>query len=119
MQEVSFETTLKTYLEIDDELKKIAAEAKILRKNKSALEAAISTHMVENDIGEHRCTDTSRIKIFTKKSTKSAYNKSGVYECAQVMLGSDKAAALISMLEEKKDVRESTGLKRMGVPGNK
>lgn len=119
MQEMSFETSLKTYVEIDDELKRIAEEAKMLRKNKAALEAAISTHMVENEIGEHRCMDASRVKIFTKKSTKSAYNKSGVYECAQVLLGSDKAEALICMLEEKKDVRESTGLKRMGVPGDK
>lgn len=116
---MSFETSLKTFLEIDDELKRIAEEAKMLRKNKAVLEAAISTHMVENEIGEHRCMDTSRIKIFTKKTTKSAYNKSGVYECAQAMLGSDKAEALIFMLEEKKDVKESTGLKRMGAPGDK
>lgn len=116
MEEMSFETSLTTFIEIDDELKRVAEEAKILRKNKAALEEAISTHMVENDIGEHPCMDTSRVKIFTKKSTKNAYNKAGVYECAQIMLGSEKAQNLISLLEDKKDVRESFGLKRTGVP---
>lgn len=116
MEEMSFETSLTTFVEIDDELKRVAEEAKVLRKNKAALEEAISTHMVENDIGEHRCIDTSRVKIFKKKSTKSAYNKAGVYEAAQIMFGGDKAATLITLLEDKKDVKESFGLKRTGVP---
>ena len=114
--EMSFDESLRTYVEIDDELKRVAQEAKTLRKNKAALESAISTHMVENDIPEHRCLDESRVKIFKKKSTKSAFNKAGVYECAQIMLGSEKAQNLISLLEDKKDVRESFGLKRTGVP---
>ncbi|CAM9269301.1 unnamed protein product [Sphacelaria rigidula] len=116
---MSFETSLKTFVEIDDELKTVTEEAKVLRKNKAALEAAISAHMVQNDIPEHRCMDTSRVRLFTKKSTKSAFNKAGVYECAQAMLGSDKAAALIAMIEDKKYVTESTGLKRTGAPGAK
>lgn len=116
MEEMSFVTSLTTFVEIDDELKRVTEEAKVLRKNKATLEVAISTHMVENDIGEHRCIDTSRVKVFKKKSTKSAYNKAGVYECAQIMFGGDKAATLIALLEDKKDVRESFGLKRTGVP---
>lgn len=119
MEEMSFETSLRTYVEIDDELKSVSEEAKVLRKNKAALEAAISAHMIENDIPEHRCRDTSKIKIYTKKSTKTAFNKAGVYECAQLMLGSEKAEALIALIEDKKNVTESTGLKRTGAPGAK
>lgn len=113
---MDFESSLNTFVEIDDELKRVAEEAKVLRKNKATLEAAISSHMVENDIGEHRCIDASRIKIFKKKSTKSAYNKAGVFECAQILVGSDKATRLVAMLEEKKHVEESFGLKRTGGP---
>ena len=116
MKDMSFETSLTTFVEIDDELKRVSEEAKVLRKNKAALEEAISTHMVQHDIGEHMCTDESRVKIFTKKSTKSAFNKAGVYECAQTMFGSDKAANLIALIEDKKDVQESLGLKRTSVP---
>lgn len=116
---MSFETTLRTYVEIDDELKRVASEAKALRKNKAALESAISSHMVDHEIGEHTCLDTSRVKIYTKKSTKSAFNKDGVHECAQLLFGSEKAEALLALIEDKKDVTESTGLKRIGVPGLK
>lgn len=116
LEEMSFEASLRTYVEIDNELKRVASEAKVLRKNKVALEEAISAHMVENDIGEHTCVDASRIKTFTKKSTTTAFNKAGVYECAQVLVGSEKALALVSLIEDRKDVKESTGLKRLGVP---
>lgn len=111
--EMSFDESLVAFVEVDDELKRVGQVTKDLRKNKAALEAAISAHMVENDIPEKKCEDTSRIKIFTKKSTKTLYNKSGVYECAQLLFGTEKASSLIRLMEEKKDVRESTGLKRL------
>lgn len=116
---MTFDESLVAFVKIDDELKRIGQMAKDLRKNKASLEAAISAHMVENDIPEKRCEDTSRIKIFTKKSTRSLYNKSGVYECAQVLFGTEKASALIRLMEEKKDVKESTGLKRLRTGNDK
>lgn len=112
--EMSFDESLATFVEIDDELKQLSEKAKELRRNKAALEAAISSHMVKNEIPEQTCTDTSRIKVYTKKSTKTAYNKAGVYECAQLMLGTDKAVALVKLIEARKNVKESTGLKRLG-----
>lgn len=119
MEAMSFETSLRTYVEIDDELKRVAAEAKTLRKNKAALESAISSHMIDREIGEQTCLDASRVKIYTKKSTKSAFNRAGVHECAQLMFGTDKADALLALIDEKKDVTESTGLKRIGGPWTK
>lgn len=116
MPALSFEMSLRTYVEIDDELKRISSEAKSLRSNKAALESAISSHMVDNEINEHKCLDTSRVKIYTKKSSKSAYNKAGVYDCAQILFGSEKADALLARIEERKNVTESTALKRIGVP---
>lgn len=112
---MSFENTLDNYLKVDDRLKKIADEAKQLRKNKTDLENLISKHMVDNDIGEHHCCDSSRIKIYTKKSTKSSYNRGCVYECALTLLGEDKAQTLVSMIDDRKEVKSSTGLKRLRV----
>jgi len=116
MEKASFENSLNTYVKIDDELKKVSDEAKKLKKNKIELESKINTYMVENEIGEHFCTDSSRIKIYTKKSTKNYFNRSGVYECAHNLFGSEKADALIAMIDEKKEINESTGLKRLGIP---
>lgn len=111
---MSFETSLKTFVEIDDELKKVADEAKLLRKNKAALETSISTHMMRNDIEEQSCLDNSRVKIVTKKRLSSGFNKRGVHECATELFGQDNATLLVKMIEEKKSVEESTGLKRLG-----
>ena len=111
----SFERALKTYVQVDDELKRLLEEAKQLRKNKTDLESRISTHMVENDMGEHPCADSSRVKVYTKKSTKNFFNRAGVYECTQELFGPDNADKLIARIDEKKQISESTSVKRLGV----
>ena len=112
----SFQKSLNKYVQIDDELKRVSDEAKELRKNKMDLGTRISAHMVENDMGEQPCVDNSRVKIYTKKSTKNYFNRAGVFECAHELFGPDNANKLISSIDEKKEISESTGLKRLGIP---
>lgn len=110
-QTMSLEASVTNFVEIDDELKRISEESKVLRKNKASLEEEITSHMVQNEIGEI-FTKNSKVKIFKRKSTKSAYNKAGVFECAELLFGRDRATKLIAMIEDKKDITESVGLKR-------
>lgn len=109
---MSLEQSLATFVEVDNELKRVAEEAKLLRKNKSALEEAITLHMVKHEIEEKICTDDSKVKVVKKKTTKSGFTKAGVSECAELLLGVDKARTLMAMIEDKKDVTESFALKR-------
>lgn len=113
---MTFETDLQVFTEIDDELRRVAEEVKTLRNDKLALEQSISAHMVENQIEEHECHDKdTKIKIFTKKSSTNTFTKPIVYECAQILFGADKAESLVKMIDDRRETKESTGIKRMSM----
>ena len=115
----NFEGRLRTFVEIDDELKRVANEVKKLKQSKVDLETALSEHMVQNEIIEHSCMDNTKIKVYTKKSTSNVYTKPVVYECATTLFGASQADALVRLVEEQKEVRQSTGLKRMSSTRNR
>ena len=109
----NFEGKLKTFVEIDNELKRVANEVKELKQSKLDLENSLSEHMVHHEIEEHSCMDNTKVKVYTKKSSSNVFTKPIVYECALTLFGQDQADALVKLVEERKEVRESTGLKRM------
>lgn len=109
----SFEGKLKTYVDIDNELKRVAQEVKELKQNKTDLEHYLSDHMVNHEIEEHSCMDNTKIKVYTKKSSSNVFTKPIVHECAMTLFGQENADKLVKLVEEHKEVRESTGLKRM------
>jgi len=53
------ENTVKTFTEIDDEIKRIRGEIKTLRSNKISLESDISSHMNNNQLEEIDCASRS------------------------------------------------------------
>ena len=107
------ENTVKTFAEIDDEIKRVRNEIKTLRSNKVSLENDISSHMNNNQIEEIDCADDTKVKKYTKKSISNVYKKENVQECALLLIGEDRTNALLKMIEDKKEVRETTGIKRM------
>jgi len=107
------DSTVKTFTEIDDEIKRIRNEIKTLRANKISLEGDISSHMNSNQIEEIDCQDDTKVKKYTKKSISNVYKKDNVHECSLLLFGEDRTNALLKMIEDKKEVRETTGIKRM------
>ena len=61
------ETTVKTFTEIDDEIKRIRGEIKTLRSNKISLESDISSHMDNNQLEEIDCADDTCL-LYTSPS---------------------------------------------------
>lgn len=116
---MSVENTVRTFTEIDDELKRVAEEIKSLKANKISLENDISSHMDRNELDEMDCSDNTKVKKYTKKSVSNVFKKPNVEECALLLFGADRTEALIKMIEEKKEVRESVGLKRMSTKRQK
>jgi len=112
------DNNLKTFVQIDNELKRVAEEVKALKANKVALEEDISTQMVHNQIEELDCKDQTKIKIYTKKSCPNVFTKPNVFECAVTLFGSEKAEALVKLVEERKKTKETTGIKRMATVRN-
>lgn len=110
---MSLESRIKTYVEIDDELKRVADEVKILKSNKVALEEDISNQMVQHHIQELDCKDQTKVKVYTKKSSPNVFTKPNVIECAITLFGSDKTDELVNLIEERKRTKETTGIKRM------
>jgi len=108
------DNTVKTFTEIDDEINRMRHEIKTLRSNKVSLECDISSHMNSNQIEEIDCPDeTTKVKKYTKKSISNVYKKENVESCSILLFGEDRTNALLKMIEDKKEVRESTGIKRM------
>jgi len=99
------ETTVKSFTEIDDEIKRIRGEIKTLRSNKISLESDISSHMNNNQLEEMDCADDTKVKKYTKKSIPNVYKK--------VLFGEERTKALMKMIEDKKEVKETIGIKRM------
>jgi len=104
---------LGTFVQIDNELKRVAEEVKSLKANKIALEQDISSQMVQNQIEEIDCKDKTKVKIYTKKSSPNVFTKPNVLSCATTLFGPEKAAALVALVEERKVTKETTGIKRM------
>jgi len=107
------EKNIQTFSNIDDEMKQLNEQLKILRQNKGSLEATISDEMTQNSIQEVVCEDETKVKVYTKRLTKNAFNKSNVQSCAVKLFGEDNADALVKMIEQMQEVEESTGLKRL------
>ena len=107
------DTNLRTFVEIDNELKRVAEEVKALKANKVALEEDISTQMVQNQIEELDCKDQTKVKIYTKKSCPSVFTKPNVFECAVTLFGREKAESLVKLIEERKKTKETVCIKRM------
>ena len=107
------DNTVKTFTEIDDEIKRIRSQIKTLRANKVSLESDISTHMNTNQIEEIDCTDDTKVKKYTKKSISNVFKKENVESCSILPFGEERTKALIQMIEDKKEVRETVGIKRM------
>lgn len=116
---MSVETTVKTFTEIDDELKRISEEIKSMKANKVSLENDISSHMDRNELDEMDCSDNTKVKKYTKKSVSNVFKKPNVEECSLLLFGKERTEALIKMIEEKKEVRESVGIKRMATKRQK
>lgn len=116
---MSVQNTVKSFTEIDDELKRVAEEIKSLKANKISLENDISSHMDLNELDEIDCSDNTKVKKYTKKSVSNVFKKANVEECSLLLFGSERTEALIKMIEEKKEVRESIGLKRMATKRQK
>lgn len=110
---MSLETNVKTFAQIDDELKRVAGEVKALRANKTSLANDISSQMNQKQVEEIDCPGDTKVKKYTRKSSSNVFNKSNVEECALALLGADRTATLLKMIEDKKEVKESTGIKRM------
>ncbi len=109
---MTFKRSLEEFIAVDDEMKKMSAESKELRKNKKILEDAISNHMVDNDL-EEQSFEQSRVKVFKKKTSSNSFTRANVTECALLLLGSEKCDALIKMIDGLKETTESTGIKRI------
>lgn len=109
---MTFKRSLEEFLAVDDEIKKMSGESKELRKNKKILEDAISTHMLDNQL-EEESFETSRVKVFHKKSSSNAFTKSNVHDCALTLFGAERAGSLVRMIEELKETTESSGIKRL------
>ena len=109
----NMDNTVKTFTEIDDEIKRIRSQIKTLRTNKVSLESDISTHMNTNQIEEIDCTDDTKVKKYTKKSISNVFKKENVESCSILLFGEERTKALIQMIEDKKEVRETVGIKRM------
>lgn len=107
------EKNIQAFSNIDDEMKKLSEELKVLRQNKGSLEATISSEMTENSIEEVVCEDETKVKVYTKRSTKNAFKKPNVQSCAIKLFGEDNADALVKMIEQMQETEESTGLKRL------
>jgi len=112
---MSLESSIKTFVQIDDELKRVATEVKVLRGNKVALEQTISEQMIQNHIEELDCRDNTKLKVYTKKSNPNVFTKSNVSECATLLFGEDRAEQLVNSIEERKETKESCSIKRMSV----
>jgi len=102
------ETTVKTFTEIDDEIKRIRGEIKTLRSNKN-----ISSHMNNNQLEEIDCADDTKVKKYTKKSIPNVYKKDNVEACSLLLFGEERTKTLMKMIEDKKEVKETVGIKRM------
>jgi len=89
------EKNIQTFSNIDDEMKQLNEQLKILRQNKGSLEATISDEMTQNSIQEVVCEDETKVKVYTKRLTKNAFNKSNVQSCAVKLFGEDNADALV------------------------
>lgn len=110
--EMSFTRSLKEFVAVDDEIKRVSQEAKELRKNKRVLENAISLHMINNELDEGR-VDTSALRVVQKKKTTNAYTRANVSECALTLFGSESAEKLLCMIDDMKQTKESHGIKRV------
>jgi len=110
---MSLENRISTFIELDDELKRVADEVKILKTNKVALEDDISKMMVQHNIHELDCKDHTKVKVYTKKSSPSVFTKPNVLQCALTLFGAEKADILVDLIEQRKVTRETTGIKRM------
>ena len=107
------DTTIKSFAEIDDEIKRVRNEMKTLRSNKNALETDISSHMNTNQLEEIDCKDDTKVKKYTKKSISNVYKKDNVEACCVLLFGDERTKTLLKMIEDKKEVRETVGIKRM------
>jgi len=107
------ENTVKTFTEIDDEIKRIRGEIKTLRSNKISLESDISSHMNNNQLEEIDCADDTKVKKYTKKSIPNVYKKDNVEACSLLLFGEERTKTLMKMIEDKKEVKETVGIKRM------
>jgi len=116
---MSLENDIKTFANIDDEIKRLSEEMKVLRSNKGSLESTISNKMNEHSIEEVSCEDNTKVKVYTKRSVTNAFKKANVKSCATSLFGEDKAEALVKMIEDMQEVQESTGLKRLNAKKRK
>jgi len=110
---MALENNIKTFVELDDELKRVAEEVKVLKTNKEALAEDISTQMIKHHIEELDCKDHTKVKVYTKKSSPSVFTKPNVIQCALTLFGSEKTDALVDLLEQKKVTKETVCIKRM------
>lgn len=109
----TLEANVKTYAKIDDELKRISEEVKALRANKNSIANDISSQMEQKQVQEVDCPGDTKVKKYTRKSSSNVFKKDNVEECALALLGADRTATLLKMIEDKKEVKESTAVKRM------
>lgn len=109
---MTFKRSLEEFLSVDDEMKRISNDSRELRKNKKILEDAISTHMIQNKL-EERSFETSKVKVFKKKSAKNSFTKANVQQCAKTLFGAEGADSLSKMIEGLREITESAGIKRV------
>ena len=110
--DMSFARSVEEFIAVDDEIKRIAQEAKELRKNKTVLEGAISSHMLDNELDEGRFEE-STVKVVKKRKCSNAFTKSNVLQCALTLFGSERADSLVKMVEDMQETTESHGIKRL------
>lgn len=116
---MSLESNIKTYTTIDDEIKRVRAEVKKLRTNKTSLEQHISSEMTQKELEEVSLQDETKIKMVTKTKKSNPFKKDNVMKCAVQLFGEEQSASLVKMIEELQQTSETTCIKRMNAKKRK
>lgn len=107
----TFNVDVQDFIKLDDELKGVSKEIKGLKNNKTSLEEKITKHMKDNNIPE-TFSDVGRLKIYKSKSN-TPFNKALVEEASLELFGSEQSEKLMKFIESKREVTETTRIKRM------
>ena len=105
-----FEELVKSYVELDDQIKQASKDIKTLKDKKKELDCTITDYMKLNSIEQVNITG-GKLKVYVSK-VKSPINKEHIFDVLSTKLDEKKAVDITDYIMENRQTEEKEVLKR-------
>lgn len=105
-----FEELVRSYVELDDQIKQASKDMKTLKDKKKELDGTITDYMKLNNIETVNITG-GKLKVYTSK-VKTPINKEHIFDVLASKLDEKKATDITDYIMENRQTEEKEVLKR-------